>query len=103
MGLKLQSMDYAALFRDEVLDGPDDKKIDFFFIDREAGTALIAQDFQSPNWDKAAPPTNKATDLNAAISWIFDAELDDIPTPALRAKALELRDAITEGIFTALK
>jgi len=97
MGLKLGNTDYEELFRDNVLDGPDDKKVDFFRIDFDSGFAVIAQGFESASWEAVDPPSNKASDLNTATSWLLDAELDNIPRQSVRAAAEELRDALENG------
>lgn len=97
MGLRLRTMDYDEIFRDNVLDGPDDKKVDFFFLDRDAGLAVIGQDYQAADLAKPEPPSNKAADLNTAIAWLLDSDLAMIPSTALRTAAQELRDAIESG------
>ena len=42
MGLRLGTMDYPTLETDDLLDGPDDKKVDFCRIDLESGVATLA-------------------------------------------------------------
>lgn len=97
MGLRLGTADYEDLYRDNLLDGPDDKKVDFFHIDRDEASAVIAQGFESPKGRSADAPANKASDLNTAISWLLDSDLTSIPRESVRASAQELRDALGSG------
>jgi hypothetical protein len=97
MGLRLGTSEYEELYRDNVLDGSDDKKVDFYVIDREEAFAVIAQDFESPKGLAADAPANKAADLNTAISWMLHSDLKDIPRESVRAAAEELRDALGAG------
>jgi hypothetical protein len=97
MGLRLNTADYDQIYRDSVLDGPDDKKVDFFHIDRDAGCVVVAQGYESRDWHENEPPSNKASDLNTATSWLLDAEIDAIPRPSVQAAARELRDALESG------
>jgi len=97
MGLKLGNADYEQLYRDSVLDGPDDKKVDFFHIDRDAGVVVVAQAYERSSWDRTDPPSNKASDLNTATSWLLDSDLDKIAQPSVQAAAQELRDALESG------
>jgi len=104
MGLKLRTMDYGRLAADCVLDGPDDKKIDFFHIDYDTGVATIAQSYLADHWDRRRdPPANKASDLNTALAWLLKSNLDDIPRPDIRTYAEELRDALVEGTIGRLE
>ena len=97
MGLKFITMDYEKLHRDNVTDGEKDKKVDFFNFSRESGEVHIAQSYQSKDWNKTNPPLKKASDLNAAINWLLEANIDDIPEESVKAQAIELRDALEEG------
>ena len=96
MGLKFKTTDYEKLFRDHFTDGRNDKKIDFFYLDRDAGTVTIAQSYKSPDWNKPQPPSNKASDLNTGINWLLDSDIDKIPEDSIKAQAIDLRDALNE-------
>jgi len=72
--------------------GSDDKKCDIVYVDKENGIAVIAQCYVSSKQREAAP-SNKASDLNTAISWLLSRELSDIPE-SLKGQADELRSAI---------
>lgn len=71
----------------------DDKKIDLFYIDINESRAAIAQVYISERFGKASAPSNKASDLNTACSWIFSADENHIPKK-IRPKAIELRNSI---------
>lgn len=95
-------MDYEKLYHDNVIDKItdvkkiDDKKTDFFYLDKESGVVTIAQSYYNRNWDKTEAPANKASDLNTAVNWLFDSDIDSIPETSIRAEATILRDALEE-------
>lgn len=97
MGLKFNTMDYEKLHRDNVTDREKDKKVDFFNFSRESGEVSIVQSYQSEDWNKTNPPLKKASDLNAAVNWLLEANIDDIPEESVKPQAIELRDALEEG------
>lgn len=97
MGLEIGNDDYESLFRDAVIDGPGDRKIDFFYLDTGARRAIVAQAYLGRNWRKPAAPANKASELNTARSWLLDRELAEIPEVRVRKAAEEIRDALAEG------
>jgi hypothetical protein len=95
MGLRLNTLDYGSLATESLLDGPDDKKIDFFNLDFDNGVATVAQAYCAEDWDAPAPPANKAADLNTAVAWLLESDLPSIPRESVRAAAEQLRDALT--------
>jgi len=103
MGLKFNTVDYGKLYRDNVTDGEKDKKVDFFNFSRESGEVTIAQSYQSVDWNKTNPPLKKASDLNAAINWLLEAKIEDIPEESVKAEAIELRDALEEGAVNVVE
>jgi hypothetical protein len=103
MGLKFNTMDYEKLYRDNVTDREKDKKVDFFNLSRESGEVSIAQSYQSKDWNKTNPPLKKASDLNAAINWLLEANIDDIPEESVKPQAIELRDALEEGAVSLVE
>jgi hypothetical protein len=76
-------------------DGPQDRKCDAIFVDRESSTAVIAQGFLSTT-SKAAAPSNKAADLTIAASWIFSRDYSRM-NESLQAATQELDLAIRDG------
>jgi len=103
MGLKLRTMDYSSLLDEYVLDNPDDKKIDFFCMDTDEGTAIIVQSYYSTDWAKKEAPSNKASDLNTAINWLLKSDIDTIDRTDIRASAEQLRDGLTNGEITRVE
>jgi hypothetical protein len=103
MGLHLRTLDYRSLSTECLLDGPQDKKVDFFHLDYETTIATIAQGYQAQSWTKAQPPSNKAADLNTAINWLLESDLSHIPRESVRAAAEQLRDALTQGEINRLE
>ncbi|MBI1877790.1 MAG: hypothetical protein HYR94_06115, partial [Chloroflexi bacterium] len=83
-------------------DGPDDKKVDICHIDLNEGRAVISQGYFSQKWGKPSAKSDKASDLNTAVSWLLSASEDRIP-PHLKSKALELRRTIQEGQIQRLE
>ena len=57
MGLKFNTMDYEKLYHDNVVEKIidtkkiDDKKTDFFYLDRESGIVTISQSYYNRNWN----------------------------------------------------
>ncbi|WP_420444364.1 AIPR family protein [Candidatus Poriferisodalis sp.] len=96
-GLLLASGDYEQLMREGLLDGHDDKKIDFCYIDRESGRAIIIQAYTRDGWKDDTPKANKASDLNAACAWLLDSDINLIARSDVRAAAEDLRDALSSG------
>jgi len=74
----------------------DDKKVDICYIDLEAKKIIIAQNYISNNWQRKSAPSNKASDLNTAISWLFIVNENKIPKQFLD-KAKEVRAAVKGG------
>jgi AIPR protein len=97
MGLRLGTMDYTGLRDDALLDDSDDKKVDFFHIGYENGVVTVAQGYQAADWSREAAPANKAADLNTAMGWLLEGDLDNIGQPSVRAAAEQVRDALEEG------
>ena len=97
MGLVIGTNDYDSLRRYNLLDNPQDRKIDFFYLDSETGRAIVAQGYVSDDWERSAAPANKASDLNTAASWLLDRPIDDILDEAVRKAAEELRDGLDSG------
>lgn len=78
-----------------ITDGPQDKKVDAIYIDRDSGTAVIAQGYLSTK-PKAAAPANKAADLNTAAAWVFSQDFSRM-NESLQAATQELDLAIRAG------
>jgi hypothetical protein len=75
--------------------GDDDKKCDVLYLDPEKKFAVIMQCYMSTK-PRLVAPSNKAADLNTALSWLLTTPIDSLPE-ALRGRAVEFRAAISAG------
>ena len=89
------------LAAEAMTDGSNDKKIDFCHLDRTTQCAVVAQGYTSKEWGKKAAPANKASDLIAAVGWLFSGDMDQVPEK-LRTVAIDLRRAVNEGEINRL-
>jgi hypothetical protein len=96
MSLYLRLEDYHEFAANAITEGPEDKKVDICYIDENDKRVIIAQSYLAETWGKKSAPSNKASDLNTAIGWLFSASLDLVPLH-LRAKASELRRFLENG------
>ena len=85
--------DFAA---EAITDSSTDKKIDACYIDQDEGRVIVAQGYTASRWGKKEGPANKASDLNAAITWLLNTPEENLP-PWLRAKAQEIKQSIGAG------
>jgi hypothetical protein len=75
--------------------GDDDKKCDVLYLDPEKKFAVVMQCYISGK-PRPAAPSNKAADLNTALSWLLTTPIDNLPE-TLRGRAVEFRNAISVG------
>jgi hypothetical protein len=95
LGLRFGIDDLDNLASDVITGGGDDKKCDIIYVNREEQRIVVAQCYASEKEKKEAP-ANKASDLNAAISWLIAAPISTLPAQ-LQPYAEEVRDAISSG------
>ncbi|MFS2009899.1 AIPR family protein [Azospirillum sp. CT11-132] len=95
INLRFNLDDIQTIAAESITGGGDDKKCDVLYVDKERRIAIIAQCYVSQRAREAAP-SNKASDLNTAITWLLSANIDDLPA-SLRGRADELRSAINSG------
>ena len=98
-------LDDLRTVADEALtDDKRDRKCDLLYIDRERGAAVIAQAYMADDPAKSEPPSNKAADLNTALSWILDGDVPDAQLgDKLRSAASDLRVALGDGEISVLE
>lgn len=90
--------DLRTVADDALTDDKLDHKCDLLYIDRDSGTAIIAQAFEAESLDKSEPKINKAADLNTALAWILDGEVpDDKLGIKLKSAAADLRNSLQSG------
>jgi len=92
--LRFRIDDIDTVAASALTDGTNDKKCDLIYFDEDTETLIIAQGYysKSPGKKKEAP-SNKASDLNTAIGWIFSSKKEDLPQQIAPA-SLEIRDLL---------
>lgn len=102
LGLYLEESDLEALAGEALTDGPNDRKLDFIYLDTDNRRILFAQGYFSDAVSpKDSAPANKAADLNTAAAWLFSGNLDHVPEqmrPAIDACRIALQDGEVEQI-----
>ncbi|MCY8840453.1 AIPR family protein [Bacillus atrophaeus] len=99
--LRLQIEDIKGVATDALTDGNDDKKCDLVYISEEDGIAVIAQGYMSKKERKSAP-SNKASDLNTAITWLLNENYDNLPID-IKAAAYQLRNALKSSKINTIQ
>ena len=89
--------DIHSIATEALVDGNDDKKIDLLFIDLDKEEAIVAQGYYSQK-ERESAPSQKASDLNTAVTWLFNREIKDLPE-RLQTGAADLRDCIKNGLI----
>lgn len=101
MALYLEEPDIEALASEAITDGPNDKKIDFIYLDRDGKRIIFAQGYLSSS-TKDSAPDSKASDLNTASAWLLSGDLKSVPD-TLKSVILDCRSAIIEGEVEAIE
>ncbi|WP_426256213.1 AIPR family protein [Sphingomonas sp. DC2300-3] len=78
MAQYLEEGDPEALAAIALTDGPDDKKIDFIFLDHDSKRLVFAQGFYAVK-PRDSAPANKASDLNTAAAWLISGDTSQVP------------------------
>ena len=94
LAIRFNLDDLATVAADAITDGSDDKKCDMIYVDLDDGYAVVAQCYASTR-ARAEAPANKASDLNTAINWLLQREIEDLPE-RIRSAAQDLRKAIED-------
>jgi hypothetical protein len=100
MALYLEEPDIEALASEALTDGPDDKKIDFIYLDRDAKRIVLAQGYYGKA-KKDPAPSNQAADLNTACAWLLSGSTTQIPEQ-LQPAIEECRSALKDGEVDAI-
>ena len=100
--LRFDISDIVSVASDALTDGGNDKKCDLIYVDSDIGVAVIAQGYmrQTPQEGDSAP-SNKASDLNTAATWIFAQNPDDVPEQ-IREQVRLLRSAIEDNAISTI-
>ncbi|MDY6979175.1 MAG: AIPR family protein [Pseudomonadota bacterium] len=97
-----QEIDDIDLIANDVLtDGPNDKKCDLVYVNRETGKVIIAQGYWAKSMTKKQAPANKASDLNTAATWLLSlhTEIPDI----LKSVAEQLHAALLDQEVSSIE
>ena len=78
LALYLEEPDIEGLASQALTDGPDDKKIDFIYLDPDLKRIVFAQGYYSQTGNDSAP-ANKASDLNTAVAWLMSGDTNNVP------------------------
>lgn len=101
MALYLEEPDIDALASEAITDGPNDKKIDFIYLDKDAKRIIFAQGFLSKSKRDSAPDS-KASDLNTAAAWLISGDISTVPS-TLQSIILDCRSAMDNGEVEAIE
>ncbi len=69
-------------------------------INKDEAYAVIAQCYSAKTAKRSAP-SNKASDLNTAVSWLLQRPIDELPA-RLRSAARELRSSLIDGSVSTI-
>lgn len=100
LALRFGLEDLETIAADAITDGCDDKKCDMVYINREEEYAVLAQCYFASK-EKLSAPANKASDLNTALGWLLQRQIDDVPD-RIKSAAIDIRDAISSGEIKTL-
>lgn len=93
--LRFRIEDIDEIAATSLVDGYDDKKTDLVYIDDETGEAIIAQGFFATK-DRSEAPSNKASDLNTAVTRLLTRNIKDLPDIP-KSTTQELRQKIQDN------
>ncbi|MDD7917986.1 AIPR family protein [Actinomycetospora callitridis] len=93
--------DIHSVAASALTDGPDDKSCDLVYVDRATSCIVLAQGYFA-DIPKASAKASKASDLNAAVSWLLNGKLEEMPD-ALRSAAMEVRQALEEDRISSVE
>lgn len=93
--------DVVTVGASAITDGPQDRKCDLLYIERDSGTAVLAQAYISSRANAQAP-ANKAADLNTAASWVLGGAFEQM-NESLSAASIELNAALENGEIEAIE
>ena len=100
--LRFDIEDIDSVAAEALTDGADDKKCDLIYVDRESGTAVIAQAYNRNNAKLTdSAKSNKASDLNAAAAWVFKVDISKVAN-TIKDAVLDLQDAIKEQTISTI-
>lgn len=96
LALYLEEPNTETLAAAALTDGPDDKKLDFVYLDLANQKIILAQGYYAAAANKDTAPANKASDLNTGAAWLVSGNLDQVPV-AIRPAITGCRNALADG------
>lgn len=100
LALHFRIDDIDSVAAESITDGHDDKKCDLVFINEEEEFAVLAQCYYSTK-DRPEAPANKASDLNIALAWLLQRDLQEVPE-RIRSSAQQIRTLISQSKIKTL-
>lgn len=100
LALHFRIDDIDSVAAESITDGHDDKKCDLVFINEEEEFAVLAQCYFSSK-ERQEAPANKASDLNIALAWLLQRELNDVPE-RIKSSAQQIRALIKQSKIKTL-
>ena len=95
MSMYLDEPDPEQMGVDCLTDQPNDKKLDFVYLDQDGRRVVFAQGYCAKEAGGTAP-ANKASDLNTAAAWLVSGDLTKVPSDLADA-IRDCRAAIEQG------
>lgn len=95
MSMYLDVPDSMQLGVDSLTDGPNDKKLDFLYLDTDNRRIVFVQGYFSSKKGNEAP-ANKASDLNTAAAWLLSGDVAKLPS-GLADSIRSCRQALDAG------
>ncbi|MBX5858914.1 hypothetical protein ISE11_27200 [Pseudomonas aeruginosa] len=95
MSMYLDEPNAEQLGVDCLTDQPNDKKLDFVYLNPDERRLVFAQGYYTQKVGGTAP-ANKASDLNTAAAWLMSGDLDKVPED-IADVIRECRAALDQG------
>lgn len=95
LALRFRIDDIESVAAESITDGHNDKKCDIVYTNEEEGYAILAQCYFSTK-DRQEASANKASDLNTALAWLLQRDINEVPE-RIKSAAQQLRGAIKTG------
>jgi hypothetical protein len=94
--------DIDSIAVNSLTDNADDKKCDLLYIEKDSGIVIIAQGYFSSDMSKKEAKSNKASDLNTAVTWLLKQDYNDLPE-TLKSAGKELVDSINNNEINSIE
>ncbi len=99
--IEFQIEDIRTVAADAIVDGPDDKGCDVFYIDDQTGRAVVCQSYEA-DLPRDAAKSSKAADLAQTVQWLVATPMESVPE-RLQTAVRDLRENLNAGLLTAVE